>query len=103
MSKARVVITALIIEKQSVAEVAARYGMHRSWVNRLKTRYEEIGEAAFEPLSRRPHTSPRATPPATFELVRRLRKQLVEAGPDAGPDTNPWHLPHHHQTKKSVS
>ena len=103
MSKARVVITALIIEKQSVAEVAARYGMHRSWVYRLKTRYEEIGEAAFEPLSRRPHTSPRATPPATFELVRRLRKQLTEAGLDAGPDTIAWHLHHRHQTTVSVS
>jgi transposase len=39
VSKARLVITALIIEKQSVAEVAARYGVHRSWVYRLKTRY----------------------------------------------------------------
>jgi len=103
VSKARLVITALIIEKQSAAEVAARYGVHRSWVYRLKTRYEEIGEAAFEPLSRRPHTSPRATPPATFELVRRLRKQLTEAGLDAGPDTIAWHLRHHHQTTVSVS
>jgi transposase InsO family protein len=103
VSKARIVITALIIEKRPVAEVAARYGVHRSWVYRLKTRYEEIGEAAFEPLSRRPHTSPRGTPPATVELVRRLRKQLTEAGLDAGPDTIAWHLRHHHQTTVSVS
>jgi transposase InsO family protein len=103
VSKARVVITALIIEKQSVAEVAARYGVHRSWVYRLRTRYQELGEAAFEPLSRRPHTSPTATPPATVELVRRLRKQLNEAGLDAGPDTIAWHLRHHHQATVSVS
>ncbi len=36
MSKARLVITALFIEQQSPAEVAARYGVHRSWVYQLK-------------------------------------------------------------------
>jgi transposase len=74
MSRARLVITALVVEKQTVAEVAARYGVHRSWVYRLKARYDEVGEAAFEPLSRRPRTSPTATPATTIELIRRLRK-----------------------------
>ncbi len=32
-------------------------------------RYEAEGEAAFEPRSRRPNTSPTATPPATVDLV----------------------------------
>ena len=49
MSKARLVITALVVEQQTVAEVAARYGVHRSWVYQLKARYEAEGEAAFEP------------------------------------------------------
>jgi transposase InsO family protein len=96
MSKARLVITALFVENQTPAEVAARYGVHRSWVYRLKSRYETEGEAAFEPRSRRPRTSPAATPAATVELVLRLRKQLVEAGHDAGADTIVWHLLHHH-------
>ena len=103
MSKARLVITALVVEKQTVAEVAARYGVHRSWVYRLKARYDDVGEAAFEPLSRRPHTSPTATPAGTVELIRRLRKELTEAGLDAGPDTIAWHLNHHHQVTVSVS
>ena len=103
MSKARLVITALVLEQQTVAEVAARYGVHRSWVYRLKARYDDIGEAAFEPLSRRPHTSPAATPAGTVELIRRLRKELTEAGLDAGPDTIAWHLNHHHQVRVSVS
>ena len=64
MSKARLVITALTVEQQTVAEVAARYGVHRSWVYGLKARYDDVGEAAFEPRSRRPHTSPTATPAA---------------------------------------
>ncbi|WP_220454151.1 DDE-type integrase/transposase/recombinase [Nocardioides immobilis] len=97
MSNARLVITALLTENHTIADVAARYGVHRSWVYRLKARYDEIGEDAFEPLSRRPHTAPNATPPATVELVLRLRKELTESGHDAGADTVRWHLEHHHQ------
>ncbi|MFI7066018.1 integrase core domain-containing protein [Kribbella sp. NPDC050124] len=59
------------------------------------------GEAAFEPRSRRPKTSPRATSPAAVELVLRLRKQLAEAGLDAGADTVGWHLEHHHRVQLS--
>jgi transposase InsO family protein len=87
MSKARLVITALVVEKQSPAAVAHRYGVHRSWVYRLKARYEAEGEAALTPRSRRPKTSPRATAPETVEAVLRLRKQLAEQGLDAGADT----------------
>jgi transposase InsO family protein len=102
MSKARLVITALYVERQSPAEVAARYGVHRSWVYRLKARYEAEGQAAAEqPRSRRPRTSPRATAASTVELVLRLRKQLAEQGMDAGADTIGWHLAHHHDTTLS--
>ena len=74
--------------------------MHRAWVYKLKARYEAEGEAAFEPRSRRPKTSPRATPVETVELVLALRKQLDEAGLDAGADTVGWHLQHHHQVTR---
>jgi len=36
MSKARLVLTALFIDRQTPAEVARRYGVHRSWVYKLK-------------------------------------------------------------------
>lgn len=99
MSKARLVITALFVEDQAPSAVAARYGVDRSWVFRLKARYVTEGEAAFEPRSKRPRTSPRATPVETIELVLALRKQLSEAGHDAGADTTVWHLAqHHHMT-----
>ncbi|WP_344026437.1 IS481 family transposase, partial [Kribbella jejuensis] len=101
MSKARLVITALFVEGQTASEVAARYGVHRAWVYKLKARYLAEGEAAFESRSRRPKTSPRATPAATVELVLALRKQLAETGLDAGADTIGWHLQHHHQTTLS--
>jgi transposase len=97
------VITALVVEQQTVAEVAARYGVHRSWMYRLKARYDDVGEAAFEPRSRRPLTSPTATPEAIVELIRALRKELAEAGLDAGPDTIAWHLAQRHQLRVSES
>src|SRR4051812_30381159 len=97
MSKARLVITAVILEKRPVAEVARDYGVARSWVYELLTRYREEGEAAFEPRSRRPHTTPNTTPVETVELVLRLRKELTQAGHDAGADTVRWHLEHAHR------
>jgi transposase InsO family protein len=100
-SKARLVITALFVENQTPAEVAARYGVDRSWVYRLKARYDAEGETAFEPRSRRPKTSPRATPAETVELVLTLRKQLTETGHDAGAETIVWHLRHHHDVALS--
>ncbi len=101
MSKARLVITAVVVEKRSAAEVVAEYGVARSWLYELLARYRAEGEAAFEPRSRRPKTSPRATSPATVELVLRLRKQLADQGLDAGAETIGWHLVHHHATTLS--
>jgi transposase InsO family protein len=101
MSKARLVITAIEVEGRSPAEVIAAYGVSRSWLYELVKRYRAEGDAAFEPRSRRPHTSPRATPAETVELVLLLRKQLTETGLDAGADTIGWHLTHHHQVTVS--
>ena len=95
-SKARLVITALFVDRQTPAEVAARYGVHRTWVYKLKARYEAEGETALALRSRRPKTSPAAIAPEVVELIVRLRKELSEAGLDAGPETIAWHLEHHH-------
>jgi len=101
MSKARLVITAVMLEGRPVAEVAATYGVSRSWLYELLARYRDEGEAAFQPRSRAPKTSPTATAPATVEAVLALRAQLTAAGHDAGPDTIVWHLHHHHRIQVS--
>ena len=63
MSKARLVITAVTVEKRQVSEVAKSYGVARSWVYALLARYRAEGEAAFEPRSRRPRPPrPRSAP-----------------------------------------
>jgi transposase InsO family protein len=101
VSKARLVITAVTIENRPVAEVVADYGVSRSWVYELLARYRDEGASAFEPRSKRPHTTPTETPRATVELVLRVRKQLTDAGLDAGADTIGWHLTHRHRVSLS--
>jgi transposase InsO family protein len=101
MSKARLVVTAVTVEKRPVSEVARSYGVARSWVYTLLDRYRDEGEAAFEPRSRRPKTSPSAISPDTVELITRIRKELAGQGLDAGPQTIAWHLEQHHQLRIS--
>jgi transposase InsO family protein len=96
MSKARLVITSVALEGRPVAQVARDYQVARSWVYELLARYREHGEAAFEPRSRRPHSSPQSTPAPVVELIVALRKDLTTRGLDAGADTIAWHLQHHH-------
>jgi transposase InsO family protein len=101
MSKARLVVTAVIVEKRPVSEVARSYGVARSWVYTLLARYQAEGEAALEPRSRRPKTSPSAVSRDTVQLIFALRKDLAGQGLDAGPHTIAWHLEHRHQVKVS--
>ncbi len=103
MSKARLVITAVVAEGRSQGEVARAYGVSQGWVSRLVARYRAEGEAAFEPRSRRPRTSPGAISGEAVELIVALRKELSGQGLDAGPDTIAWHLEHHHQVRVSAA
>lgn len=100
MSKRRLVVTA-VLAGRSQSEVARAYGVSQGWISRLVARYRAEGEAAFEPRSRAPKTSPGATAPATVDLVLVLRKQLSGAGLDAGADTIGWHLGHRHNPRIS--
>ena len=101
MSKARLVITAVVVEGRSAGEVARCYGVSRSWVYELVARYRAEGDSAFEPRSRRPKTSPTAISQVTVNLIVKLRRELSAQGLDAGADTIGWHLEVHHQTPVS--
>jgi transposase InsO family protein len=101
MSLNRLLITAVVIEKRPVHEVAATYGVSRSWLYRLLARYRREGDAVFEPCSRRPASNPNAIPAEAVELILELREKLTATGLDAGPDTIRWHLEHHHSTTVS--
>ncbi len=103
MSKARLIITAVVIEGRPQADVAREYGVSKGWVSKLVARYHGEGDTAFEPRSRRPKTSPTAIGDDTVELIVSLRRTLTREGLDAGPDTIHWLLEHHHATTVSVS
>ncbi len=96
-SKARLVITAVVVEGRSPSEVARSYGVARSWIYTLVARYRNEGEAAFEPRSRRPKTAPNALDDASVALILELRDELTAQGLDAGAETIRWHLEHHHK------
>jgi transposase InsO family protein len=96
MSRTRLLITAVVVEKRPVREVAASYGVSPSWLYELLTRYRHEGSAAFEPRSRRPRSNPNATATDVVDLIVELRENLTATGLDAGPDTICWHLAHHH-------
>jgi transposase InsO family protein len=92
MSKARLIITAVVVEGRSKSEVARDYDVSRYWVQQLIQRYAAEGESAFEPRSRRPHSSPHAVPAETEDRILALRKELSRQGLDAGADTIRTHL-----------
>jgi transposase InsO family protein len=92
MSLARLVITAVTVEQRSKSEVARDYGVSRVWVQKLVHRYEREGPAAFEPHSRRPHSSPQAVALDVEDQIVRLRKTLTRKGLDAGAETIAAHL-----------
>jgi len=103
VSKARLIITAVVIGDRSQADVAREYNVSKGWVSKLVARYRAEGETAFEPRSRRPHTSPNRTPTSTIELIVQLRHDLSGNGHDAGCDTIAWHLEHDHHITISTS
>jgi transposase InsO family protein len=92
MSMARVVILAVVVEGRGKSEVARDYGLSRRWVQTLVARYQAEGQAAFEPRSRRPHSSPCRTAGPVEDAILALRKELAGHGLDAGAETIAWHL-----------
>lgn len=98
MNKARLIITALQTENITQKEAANRYGVSQSWVSKLSTRFNNEGDNAFHPRSRRPHTSPTAINDELTQLILTLRKELSQQGHDAGAHTIAWHLTTHHNT-----
>src|SRR3954470_14229769 len=92
MSKARLIITAVVVEGRSKSEVARDYQVSRYWVQTLVKRWYAEGEAAYQPRSRRPRHNPHVVPAAVEDEIVRLRKELIRQGLDAGADTIRSHL-----------
>lgn len=87
MHRNQLLITAITIQGLSYRDTARKYGVSKSWIHELHTRWLAEGDTVFEPRSRVPRTSPNRTPPAIRDRVLHLRTELVAAGSDAGADT----------------
>ena len=92
MAKYEVLIKAVVLQGLSYGEVARRHGVSKTLVHKLHHRWLAEGDAAYEPRSRRPRSSPNRTPAAVRERVLAVRDQLVVDGLDAGADTISEHL-----------
>lgn len=103
MHKNRIIVTSVVIEGRSKAEVARDYGVTYRWVHTLVTRYLVGGWEAIEPQSRRPLTSPTKTPDPLESLIVQLRRSLTDTGHDAGPHTIAAHLERDHGTSPAPS
>jgi transposase InsO family protein len=103
MAKRQAVILSVTLDGLSQAETARRFAVSESYVSRLMARYRNESDAALEPRSKRPLTSPTATPADIVELIVGLRAQLTSMGLDAGPATIAWHLEHDHNVTVSIS
>jgi transposase InsO family protein len=87
VSKYELLIKAVTIQGLSYGQAARLHGVSKTLVHKLHHRWLDEGEAAFEPHSRRPKSSPNHTPPAVRARILQLREELADDGLDAGADT----------------
>jgi transposase InsO family protein len=103
VDKVRFVIETHLRTGRPVAQLAATYGVDRSWVYRRLARYRREGDAGLELRSRRPRSSPGRIADLFEEEIVALRKELTDAGFDAGADTIHTHLASLYREPPSVS
>jgi transposase InsO family protein len=96
MGMAQLVVTAVLVEGRSKAEVAREYGVSRRWVITLVQRFLADGEPGLVPRSRRLHSSPGRTPQQVEDEIIALRKDLDRHGHEAGAATIAAHLDQRH-------
>lgn len=103
MSKRQQIVLSITVQHLSQADTARLYGVSEATVSRLMERWRAEGDAAFEPRSRRPLTSPKAISEDVVDLIVNLRVELVAAGWDAGPETIATRLEQRHGIVVSTS
>ena len=103
MEMAAYLVTAVLVEGQSVRKVARDHGVSKTWVYELMARYEAEGEAGLVPRSKRPHRSPTKIAERFEDEIVRIRKELTERGFDAGAETIGVHLRRAHRRAKVPS
>jgi hypothetical protein len=91
MSKAHLVITAVIVQGRSQGEAARAYGVSQGWVSRLVARYRAEGEAPLctsQPCTRWPNTGRRSFTSATTSPASEMFTHAATP-PGQDPPTRP--------------
>ena len=88
----QMVVDAVLLEGRSTREVAASFGVSKSFVAKMVARFREGGAEALEPRSRAHHHDPQKSSPELEERVIALRKGLADYGVDNGAATIQTHL-----------
>jgi hypothetical protein len=68
MPKARPIITAVMLEGRTRADVARDYQVPKGYVSKLVAHYLAEGDTAFQLRSRRPKSNPNQTPAPAIEV-----------------------------------
>jgi transposase InsO family protein len=92
MSKAQMVVDAVLVQGRSVRETAQRFGMSKSRVHQLVQRYRTLGPEGLVARSTRPHANSRSMDAEMEERIVAMRKELLDLGADAGAQTIHHHL-----------
>src|ERR1041384_196958 len=92
MGLGRYMVDAVVLEGRKPSELAKAHGISQSWIYKLVDRFRKGGYPALEPLSRRPHSSPRQVSPEVQAAVVEWRREQFAAGHDAGALTIAHHL-----------
>ena len=103
MVLAQMVVDAVELEGRSLREVAAFFGVSKSWVHKMVQRHRSGGPEAFVARSRAPRRNPNQMSMKIEDRVVRIRKELVDLGADAGAQTISVHLASRYGSTPSVS
>jgi transposase InsO family protein len=103
VERARYLVQSVVFEHRSVREVARQHGVSKTWLYELVARYQEGGEAALAPRSKRPKSSPNQISADLENEIVELRKFLGEEGLDAGAVTIHSYLLRHNGSAPAVS
>ena len=103
MVVAQMVVDAVVLEGRTVREVAASFGVSKSWVHKMVQRFRAEGPDGLEARSRAPRRNPNQMSTDIEERVVMLRKELLDLGADAGAHTIAVHLRQRDGSTPSVS
>lgn len=91
-SQSQVIVLSILHDGLTPTQAAARFGVGRTWIYQLLTRYKAGGLEALEPRSRRPKSNSRSLSNQMRTQIITLRKGLLVQGLDAGAASIAWHI-----------